>query len=73
MVERHGLAFPLVSDVGLDLIRTIGVENLEVEDLALHAVYIVDGRAKVVYRKVGRRRPGVDELIEALDYHFGSR
>jgi hypothetical protein len=38
----------------------------------LHAVYVVDANGEIIYRKVARRRPTSNELIDAIDAHRGT-
>ncbi len=67
MIERLGLSFTLASDPEQRVVRAFGVQNPDTKELALHAVYLVDENAEVVYRKVARRRPTANELIDAID------
>ena len=71
MIERLGLSFPLGSDPEQRVVRAFGVQNPDTQELALHAVYIVDADGRVIYRKVARRRPVSAELIDAIDAHRG--
>ena len=71
MVERLGLEFALGSDPGQSVVKAFAVQNPDTQELAIHAVYIVDQQGKVYYRKVGRRRPVSQELIDAIDTHRG--
>lgn len=71
MLLRLGLQYPVVSDTTLKVIRSFGLENPEVEELALHATYIIDAQGEVLYRKVARRRPLSTELLAAVDHHRG--
>lgn len=71
--EKKGLTLPLASDPELALIRRFGLENPDVPDLALHAVYIVDEEGKVFYRKIARRRAYSQEFLDAIDYHYRDR
>lgn len=68
--DEKGFEFPLASDPELRVIRGFGLENPDVEDLSLHAIYIVDRDGKIFYRKVARRRAYSPELIDAIDYHY---
>jgi len=70
-VEEKGWTLPLASDPGLDVIRAFGLENPDVPELSLHAVYIVDEEGTVFYRKVARRRAYSREFLDAIDYHYG--
>ncbi len=45
--------------------------NPDTPELSLHAIYIVDPQGRVFYRKIARRRAYADELLDAIDYHFG--
>ncbi len=67
--QKKGFTFPMVSDPDLEVIRRFGLENTEVGDLSLHAVYILDRDGKIFYRKVARRRPYSPEFLAAIDYH----
>ncbi len=71
MVERMGLQFELGSDRDQSVINAFRVQNPTTQQLALHAVYIVDRTGKIFYRKVARRRPGANELIDAIDAYRG--
>lgn len=71
MVERLGLTFDLGSDPDQRLVRSFGIQNPQTRELALHAVYIVDEEGKAFYRKVARRRPTSEELIDAIDAFRG--
>lgn len=71
MIERLGLSFDLASDPEQQAVKAFGVQNPDTRELALHAVYIVDGSGTIFYRKVGRRRPTSNELIDAIDAHRG--
>ena len=71
MIQRMGLEFELGSDRDQTVIKDFKVQNPSTQELALHAVYIVDEQGTVFYRKVARRRPGANELIDAIDAHQG--
>lgn len=47
------------------------MQNPQTNELALHAVYIVDEQGRVIYRKVAGRRPVSAELIDAIDAYRG--
>ena len=64
---KKGFTFPLLSDPELNVIDAYHMRNEDVEDLALHGVFIVDQELRVTYRKIARRRVGPDELLHALD------
>lgn len=70
-VETKGWTMPLASDPKLEIIRAFTLENPDVPELSLHAVYIVDEAGKVFYRKVARRRAYSAEFLDAIDYHYG--
>ena len=72
MIRRLGLDFPLGSDPNQRIIQQFRVQNPDTRELALHAVYIVNQRGTVIYRKVGSRRPQSAELIDAIDAHYGT-
>lgn len=72
MIERMGLAYPLGSDPDQAVVEAFGVQNPDTNELALHAVYIVDTDRRIFYRKVALRRPTSNELIDAIDYHAGN-
>ena len=59
-----------VKRLGVNL--AFGVQNPTTNELALHAVYIVDNAGRIFYRKVALRRPTSNELIDAIDYHAGT-
>lgn len=71
MIQRLGISFALASDPGQKVVKGFGVQNPQTNELALHAVYIVDEQARVIYRKVAGRRPVSAELIDAIDAHRG--
>ena len=71
LVERLGITFALASDRGQRIISDFGVQNPVTLELALHAVYIVDEQGEIFYRKVARRRPISNELIDAIDAYRG--
>lgn len=62
---------PFASDPALELIRSFNLENPDVPELSLHAVYIVDEQGEVFYRKVARRRAYSREFLDAVDYRYG--
>lgn len=70
--DRKGITFPLLSDPQQRVIGRFGLINPDERELSLHAIYIVDERGEVFYRKVARRRAYSDELLDALDYHAGT-
>ena len=72
MVRRMGLTFPLASDADQAIIQAFRVQNPDTNELALHAVYIVNEAREVIYRKVARRRPISNELIDAIDAYKGT-
>lgn len=63
-----GLAFPLLSDPQLEIIRGWNLENEQVGDLTWHATYLIDTDGTIFYRKVGRRRAYSEEYLAAIDY-----
>ena len=65
---EKGLAFPLLSDPKLEIIRGWNLENEGVGDLAWHAVYLIDTDGTIFYRKVARRRAYSEEFLAAIDY-----
>ena len=69
--EKKGFTFPMVSDPKQQLIGQVDLINPDVEDLALHAVFILDEEGKVFYRKIARRRAYSPEFLDAIDYHYG--
>jgi hypothetical protein len=71
MIDRMGLSFPLGSDPDQRVIQAFRVQNPDTRELAIHAVYIVDGDGVIFYRKVGLRRPVSQELIDAIDAFRG--
>ena len=72
LITRLDLEFPIGSDPEQALIRSFGVQNPQTRELAIHAVYIVGRDARVIYRKVGGRRPLSAELIDAIDASRGN-
>jgi hypothetical protein len=71
MIARLGLTFELGSDPDQLVVNAFGVQNPSTQELAIHAVYIVDADGTIFYRKVGRRRPVSQELIDAIDAFRG--
>ncbi len=71
MIERLGLTFDLGSDPDQRVVKAFRVQNPDTQELALHAVYLVDADGEVFYRKVARRRPTSEELIDAIDAFRG--
>lgn len=72
LASERKWAISLLSDPGLSVIRSFGLENPDVEELALHAVYITQSDGTILYRKVARRRPYSQELLDAIDHHQGA-
>ncbi len=72
MIERLGLAFAVGSDPNQRIIQQFRVQNPDTRELALHAVYVLNEQAEVIYRKVGLRRPQSAELIDAIDAYYGN-
>ncbi len=70
-IEAKGFTFPMVSDPELKVIGGWGLENPDVEDLSLHAVYILDEAGKIFYRKIARRRAYPPEFLDAIDFRYG--
>lgn len=68
-IEKKGFTFPVACDPSLEVIRGWGLENTDVGDLSLHAVYILDADGTIFYRKVARRRAYPPEFLDAIDYH----
>jgi len=62
----------MLSDPQQQLIGALGLTNPDEPGLALHAIFIVDERGAIFYRKVARRRAYADELLDALDYRAGT-
>ncbi len=71
MLDRLGLTYPLASDPQQQMVKAYRVQNPDTQELALHAVYIVDEQRTILYRKVALRRPTSNELIDAIDAHQG--
>ncbi len=71
LARRLGLSLLLGSDREQRVIEGFRVQNPDTQALALHAVYIVDETGRIFYRKVARRRPVSNELIDAIDAHRG--
>ena len=69
--QEKGFTFAMVSDPDQKVIGGWGLQNPDVKDLALHAVYILDKDGKIFYRKIARRRAYSKELLAAIDYHYG--
>ncbi len=71
MIARLGLTFELASDPEQQVVRAFRVQNPDTQELALHAVYIAAADGTIFYRKVARRRPTSEELIDAIDAFNG--
>ncbi|MBK6918015.1 MAG: peroxiredoxin family protein [Deltaproteobacteria bacterium] len=69
--DAKHLDFDLASDPDEVVIGRYGLVNPDTPELSLHAIYIVDPQGRVFYRKIARRRAYADELLDAIDYHFG--
>ena len=69
--HKLGITFPLLSDPDLKVISRYGLRNPEVDELALHSVYLLGRDRRVLYRKVALARPLSKELLDALDYTSG--
>lgn len=65
--DKKGFTFTMVSDPDLKIIDTYKIRNPEVEDLALHAIYILEPSGEIFYRKIARRRAKTKELLYAID------
>ncbi len=50
LVQRLGIDFPIGSDTDQHIQRLFKVQNPDTQQLALHAVYIVNRVAEVIYR-----------------------
>ena len=72
MIKRLGLGYDLASDPDQAVVKSFGVQNPETQELALHAVYILNSDGQIVYRKVARRRPVSAELVDAIDAALGT-
>jgi hypothetical protein len=72
MIRRLNLAFPVASDQDQKIMQAYGVQNPDTQELALHAVFIVDETRNIFYRKVASRRPLSQELLDAIDYQKGT-
>ncbi len=71
--QKKGFTFALASDPDMALIDgRFHIRNPQEKDLALHAIYIVDGKGRIYYRKVARRRAMPGELLDAIDFHRGT-
>lgn len=70
--QRLGITFALASDPNQSVVNAFGVQNPQTNELALHAVYLVDMTGRVIYRKVAGRRPVSAELIDAFDAARGA-
>lgn len=71
MIKRLGLEFPILSDAGQQIQKAYGVQNPDTQELALHAVFVVNKKQEVVYRKIAGRRPLSQELLDAIDHARG--
>lgn len=71
MIQRLGLTFALASDSNQAVINAFNIQNAETKELAQHAVYLLDTKGRVFYRKVAGRRPVSAELIDAVDAYRG--
>lgn len=69
-MAKRGLTMTMLSDPEQRIITDLfHIRNPAREELAIHAVYILDGDGRVFYRKVGRRRPLSPEFLAAIDWH----
>lgn len=68
-MQKKGFTFPVACDPELAVIRDWGLENTDVGDLSLHAVYLLDEDGTIFYRKVARRRAYSPEFLGAIDHH----
>ena len=68
--RQKGFTFAMLSDPDMEVIKGWGLQNKDVPDLALHAIYILDKEGKIFYRKVARRRARSPEFLAAIDYHY---
>ena len=68
-VQEKGFTFPVACDPDLEVVRAWGLENTDVGDLSLHAVYLLDADGTTFYRKIARRRAYPPEFLDAIDYH----
>ena len=68
-VQKKGFTFPIACDPELEVIRAWGLENTDVGDLSLHAVYLLDPDGTIFYRKIARRRAYPPEFLDAIDHH----
>ncbi len=69
LVDRLGLAFPILYDPDAEVIRRYGVYNLLGDRLATPAVFIIDKAGRVRWRYVGRGyidRPPASYIIDQL-------
>ncbi len=71
MIRRMGLTFTVASDADQGVQKAFGVQNPATKALALHAVYILNEKRQVIYRKVASRRPRSQELLDAIDFYRG--
>jgi hypothetical protein len=72
IVNRLGITYHIGSDQDQSVVKAFRVQNPDTQELALHAVYIVDENSRIFYRKVARRRPVSNELIDAIDAAQGT-
>lgn len=71
MIKRLGLDFPVLSDRDQRLQKAFGVQNPDTQELALHAVFVINQDREVVYRKIAGRRPLSQEILDSIDYARG--
>jgi len=71
LLDRLGITFHIASDPKQEVVKAFEVQNPDTQELALHAVYIVNKSRQIIYRKVASRRPTSNELIDAIDAHRG--
>ena len=71
MIRRLKLSYIVASDQDQQVMQAYGVQNPDTQELALHAVFIVDEARRVFYRKVASRRPLSQELLDAVDHRVG--
>ena len=65
--DEKGFTFTILSDPQMVSVDTWGVRNPDVEELALHAAFLVNAQGEITYRKIARRRVKPDELLHAID------
>lgn len=69
LARKEKIPFPLVHDEGLKAALAYGVA-MEGEDIAVPAVFVVDGKGRIYWKQVGESlwdRPRVEDVLARVD------